>query len=159
GIVTAGSCFAREVRRALVDLGCSSPGFWPPRLTHAHAIHDFLSWCITGEHAGLGYRYDRVESGEIGEWMPGTSHDAHLRGIRDAGAFVLGFATADVWEDRETGNVFWRGVPRDVHVPGRHAPRHTTVEENEAAVRRLVELIRSENAAAPIILMLSPVLI
>jgi hypothetical protein len=157
-IITLGSCFARQLRGCLSDLGCSSGSFrTPSRIASTFAILDFISWCVTGEEIGRGYRYDRMEDGEIREWTPEAERAEYLQGMRDAGAFVFGFGLAEIWQDRETGAVFWRGVPDDVYEAGRHEFRLTTVEENEENLLRIIKLIRSVNAAAPIVLMLSPV--
>jgi hypothetical protein len=157
-IITVGSCLAGEVREILGALGCSSGGFRPPfRVTNTYAILDFVSWCVTGEEIGRGYRYDRMADGEIGEWTPEAERDEYVQAMREAGAFVFGFGVAEIWQDRETGTVFWRGVPKDVYQAGRHEFRLTTVEENEENLVRIVELIRSVNPTAPIVLMLSPI--
>ena len=157
-VITLGSCFARQLRDCLTDLGCSSGGFrTPSRLVSTFAILDFISWCVTGEEIGRGYRYVRMDDGEIREWTPEAGREEYLQGIREAGAFVFGFGVSEVWQDRETGAVFWRGVPKDVYKAGRHEFRLTTVEENEENLLRIVELIRSVNATAPIVLMLSPI--
>jgi hypothetical protein len=157
-IITVGSCFAGQVRDVLSALGCSSGAFRTPfRVTNTFAILDFISWCVTGEEAGRGYRYDRMHDGEIREWTPEAEREEYVQAMREAGAFVFGFGVAEVWQDRATGTVFWRGVPKDVYQAGRHEFRLTTVEENEENLFRIVELIRSVNGAAPIVLMLSPI--
>jgi hypothetical protein len=157
-IITIGSCFARELRDCFRDIGCSF-GDFPPLFsaTNTFAIVDFISWCVTGEEIGRGYRYDLTKDKEIREWTPEAERQDYLQGMRKAGAFVLGFGTSEVWEDRETRAVFWRGVPKDVYQSGRHEFRLTTVEENEENLLRIVELIRSVNDTAPIVLMLSPI--
>jgi GSCFA family len=77
--------------------------------------------------------------------------------VREAGAFVFTLGLAEVWQDRETGGVFWRGVPEEIFDAQRHVFRLSTVEENEANIVEIVRLIRSENPSAPILLTLSPV--
>jgi hypothetical protein len=157
-IVTLGSCFARELRGYLKSLGFPSGSFWiPSGLNNTFAILDFVSWCVTGQETGRGYRYDLEEDGELREWTPEAEREQYVQGIRQAGAFVFTLGLAEVWQDRETGAVFWRGVPKGVYEAGRHEHRLTTVEENEQNVLRIVELIRSVNPAAPIVLTLSPV--
>jgi len=157
-IITVGSCFAGHVRRVLSALGCSSGDFPTPfRVTNTFAILDFISWCVTGEEISRGYRYDRMNDGEIREWTPEVEREEYLQGMRQAGAFVFGFGVAEVWQDRETGAVFWRGIPKNLYEAGRHEFRLTTVEENEENLLRIIELIRSVNPTAPIVLMLSPI--
>jgi hypothetical protein len=157
-VVTLGSCFARELRKYLTEGGFESGNFWVPEgLNNTYAILDFVSWIVTGEETGGGFRYDRLESGEIAEWKPEQERSEYLDAVANAGAFVFTFGLAEVWEDRETGGVFWRGVPESIFDADRHVFRLTSVEENETNIARMIELVRSVNASAPIVLTLSPV--
>ena len=157
-VFALGSCFARELLRYLTRAGVASKRLWiPSGLNNTFAILDFFSWCATGEETGKGFRYDRLESGEIREWKPETERQGYAAAFAEAGAFVFTFGLAEVWEDRETGGVFWRGVPEEVFDSGRHVFRLSTVEENAANIRRIVELVRQLNKRAPIVLTLSPV--
>jgi hypothetical protein len=158
-VITLGSCFAQELRRYLDAVGVPvGKVMIPSGLNNTFAILDFMSWTVTGEETGRAFRYDRTSQGEIRPWKESeTRRDGHLGDLRQAGAFVFTLGLAEVWQDRETGGVFWRGVPEEIFDAGRHVFRLSTVEENEANLVRIVELIRSENATAPILLTLSPV--
>jgi len=157
-VVTLGSCFAREIRSYLAKAGFASDNFWiPSALNNTYALVDFMSWAVTGSETGRGYRYDATEGGGIDEWKPEEERERILGYLRDAGAFVFTIGLAEIWEDRETGGVFWRGIPRDVFDPERHVFRLSTVEENERNILEIVRLVREVNAAAPVILTLSPV--
>lgn len=157
-VVTLGSCFAAELRHFLNKFSFASRSFWiPSGLNNTFAILDFVSWCVTGNQTGRGYRYDRAEDGSIEEWLPSEERERYVEHLRQAGAFVFTLGLAEVWEDRETGAVFWRGVPESVFDSQRHVFRLTTVEENAANIRQIIQLIRQVNPDAPIILTLSPV--
>jgi GSCFA family len=157
-VFTLGSCFARELLRYLTKAGVSSKRLWiPSGLNNSFAILDFFSWCATGEETGRGFRYDRLETGEIIEWKPEAERQAYADEFAKAGAFVFTFGLAEVWEDRETGGVFWRGVPEEIFDADRHRFRLTTVEENAVNIRRIVELCGQLNPTAPVVLTLSPV--
>ena len=120
-IITICSCFARELRQCLGDLGCSFGGFRAPyRVTSTFSILDFIAWCVTGEEIGRGYRYDRMEDDEIREWTPEAEREEYLRGMREAGAFVFGFGVSEVWQDRETGVVFGQRIASVRRAPGVH---------------------------------------
>jgi hypothetical protein len=157
-VVTLGSCFARELLLFLQRSGANSTRFWiPSGLNNTFAILDFFSWCITGEQTGRGYRYERGAGGDIQEWVPPAERDAYLGALSGAGAFVFTLGLAEVWQDRDTGHVFWRGIPRAIFDSNRHVFRLTTVDENTDNLRRTIELIRKVNTEAPIVLTLSPV--
>ena len=157
-VVTMGSCFARELRDHLSARGFASGNFWiPSGLNNTFAILDFVSWCVTGSDTGAGFRYDRFDDGEIRQWMPEGKRGRYETKLAEAGAFVFTFGLAEVWQDRETKGVFWRGIPEEIFDSERHEFRLTTVEENEQNIVRIVELIRSVNQNAPIVLTLSPV--
>ncbi len=157
-VVTLGSCFARELRTRLEEAGFASSNVWiPSGLNNTFAILDFISWCVTGEETGRGFRYDRTDNGAIAEWAPLGERDEYVARLRDASAFVFTLGLAEVWEDAATGGVFWRGVPNELFDAERHVFRLSSVEENEANILRIVELIRTVNARAPVVLTLSPV--
>ena len=157
-VLTMGSCFARNLRKALSVAGLEAQSVYVPSgLNNTFAILDFVSWCVTGSETGQGFRYDRTEEGEILEWKPDSERSRYLDAIRDAGAFVFTIGLAEVWQDRETGGVFWRGVPEEIFDADRHVFRLSSVEENEENLRRVIELVRSVNPRAPIVLTLSPV--
>jgi hypothetical protein len=157
-VVTLGSCFARELRKFLARAGCESDNFWiPSALNNTYAILDFVSWCVTGRETGHGYRYDATEDGDIREWMPEEERERIREYLETAGAFVFTLGLAEIWEDRETGGVFWRGIPRDLFDPERHVFRLSSVEENGRNMLEIVQLVRQVNEAAPIVLTLSPV--
>lgn len=157
-VITLGSCFARELRLFLSISGVNAKRFWiPSGLNNTFAILDFFSWCVTGTETGRGYRYERGSDGGIGEWTPEAEREAYLDAFARAGAFVFTIGLAEVWQDRETGSVFWRGVPKEIFDAERHTFRLTTVDENTANLREVIALIRRINATAPIVLTLSPV--
>jgi hypothetical protein len=118
---------------------------------------DFISWVVTGSETGRGFRYDTTSQGEIAEWKPEQERAEMLDYVRGAGAFVFTLGLAEIWEDPETGGVFWRGVPKDVYRADRHVFRRSTVAENERNLLQIVDLIRRANTTAPIVLTLSPV--
>lgn len=157
-VVALGSCFARELRNCLNMAELSSDSFWiPAGLNNSFALLDFISWCITGAETEKGYRYDRDATGQICEWTPTEERAGYLRHFQNAGAIVLTFGLAEVWEDKLTGGVFWRGVPDQIFDSERHVSRVTTVEENQNNMRRIIQTIRLVNPQAPIIFTLSPV--
>jgi len=157
-VVTLGSCFARELRYFLGRYGLASSTFWiPSGLNNTFAIADFVSWCVTGKETARGYRYDRNEDGSIAEWTPDTEQKVYQKYFTKAGALVFTLGLAEVWEDTETEQVFWRGVPDEIYDAKRHRFRLSTVDENVANIHEIIKLIRSVNAIAPIIFTLWPV--
>jgi GSCFA family len=157
-VITLGSCFARNLRRMLDKAGVSASRFYiPSGLNNTFALLDLISWCVTGEETARGFRYDRMEDGAIRDWTPVDEREVYRQALADAGAFVFTLGLAEVWEDRETGGVFWRGIPESVFDADRHVSRLSTVGENDENMARLVELIRIVNPTAPIVVTLSPV--
>lgn len=157
-VITLGSCFARNLRSTLARSGVNASQFWiPSGLNNTFAILDFFSWCVMGAQTGRGFRYERNKSGEIQEWNPVAERDTYVEAFKEAGAFVFTIGLAEVWQDRETGSVFWRGIPNEIFDANRHVFRLSTVDENAANLRQTIALIRQLNPTAPIVLTLSPV--
>ena len=156
-VVTLGSCFARELRTYLEQSGVASDNIaLNAELDNTYAILDFLSWIVTGRETGRGFRYE-TSSGDISEWTPPGGREKLLAKLHRGQAYVFTLGLAEIWEDRKTGGVFWRGIPADIFDARRHVFRLSTVEENEQNIRRIIELIRTLNPSAPIVLTLSPV--
>jgi hypothetical protein len=157
-VVAIGSCFAGELRHYLAEAGLQSKRIWIPEgLNNTYAVVDFLTWCVTGNTTASGFRYDRLPDGSIAEWTPRESQNSYGRRMAEAGAIVLTLGVAEVWEDRQSGKVFWHGVPQGIFDAKRHRSRLTTVDENVSNLGRIIMLIRRVNADAPIVLTLSPV--
>jgi hypothetical protein len=157
-VVTLGSCFARELRTFLSEAGLLATRLRIPEgLNNTFAILDFVSWAVTGSETGRGFRYDRLDSGEIEEWVAEEEREAFTTAFAEAGAFVFTIGLAEVWQDRETGGVFWRGVPKEIFDADRHVFRLTTVEENAVNILETIDLVRQINPTAPIVVTLSPV--
>lgn len=157
-VITLGSCFADELRNFLEAAGFSSASFWVPSgLNNTFALVDFVSWCVSGRVTARAYRYERLNDGEIGEWTPEAERQEYEARFREAGCFVFTLGLAEVWEDRETHGVFWRGVPQAIFDASRHVFRLSSVTENEENILNLIRLIREVNETAPIVLTLSPV--
>jgi hypothetical protein len=157
-VIALGSCFAAELRKFMTEAGLAATHLRIPEgLTNTFAIRDFVSWVVTGAETGRGFRYDRLESGEIAEWVPPEERGTFASAFAEAGAFVFAIGLAEVWEDVETGGVFWRGVPKEIFEADRHVFRITTVEENRENILATVDLLRAANPNAPIIVSLSPV--
>jgi GSCFA family len=157
-VVAIGSCFAGELRAYLGRAGFASKRIWVPEaLNNTYALLDFLNWCVSGETTGTGFRYDRDQDGRIREWVAPEPPDRYAARLAEAGAIVITIGLAEVWQDKKTGGVFWHGVPKQIYDADRHSCRLTTVDENAANLRRLIELVRRVNPRAAIVLTLSPV--
>jgi len=157
-VITIGSCFAEELRRALETGGFASSNFFVPNgLNNTFAVCDFMSWCATGEATEAGWSYERHQDGTISEWTPSDERERYRTYLEHAGAFVFTLGLAEVWEDIPTGKIFWRGVPDSIFDAGRHRFRLSTVDENVRNIRDIVAMVRTVNERAPIVITLSPV--
>ena len=89
-VVTLGSCFARELRSFLSEAGLLATQLRIPEgLNNTYALLDFVAWCVTGSETGRGFRYDRLESGEIEEWVADEERETFMDAFANAGAFVF----------------------------------------------------------------------
>jgi GSCFA family protein len=157
-VVAIGSCFAGELRHYLAQAGVDSKRIWVPEgLNNTYALLDFLSWCVSGDTTRTGFRYDRDRDGKIRQWVAPEPRERYSTLLAGSGAVVFTIGLAEVWQDKETGGVFWHGVPKQIYDSDRHVSRLTTVEENAANIRRLIDLVRSVSPGAPVVLTLSPV--
>lgn len=155
-LISFGSCFSREIRKRLQQGGSEARNFFfKASLNHTFSALDTLSWCVTGEETGQALRHARTPRGDIRKWTPDADREQYKSSLEQAGAFLFAFGTAEIWQDRETGGAAWRGVPENIFDTSRHMFRLSTVEENEGNILRIIELVRSVNSEAPIVLMLT----
>jgi hypothetical protein len=89
--------------------------------------------------------------------MPEAEQQSYKATFEQADGFVLTIGLAEVWSDRETGGVFWRGVPKGMFDEARHECRLTTVFENEENLAEIIRLLNRHCGEKPIIVTLSPV--
>jgi hypothetical protein len=157
-ILTMGSCFAQELRNYLNENGMKSDWmFVPPGLNNTFALQTFVDWCITGNDAHEPYWYDEHEDGGAVKWRPEEEKETYREIFGRIDGLILTVGLAEVWYDITTGGVFWRGVPKSMFDDEKHRCRISTVEENEANLRSLIETVRALRPGLPIILTLSPI--
>lgn len=139
-ILTMGSCFARNLRAYLKDNGKSSETInIPSGLNNSFAIRQYIEWAITGKRSEDAYWYDVAE--EVWE-SPQEQYEV-LEEIKETAGFVCTFGLAEVWKDKLTNGVFWRGVPKGKFDSEIHECVTSSVSENLQNMNRIYELIQS----------------
>lgn len=157
-LLTLGSCFATELRLHLATFGQAADGLWVPEgLNNTFALRQFIEWCILGKPSADAYWYDAHKDGQATKWTPEAEQRDYRERFETADGVVITIGLAEVWEDQETGGIFWRGVPKNIYEPGRYVCRMTSVEENLDNIQRIVGAIRSTSPTKPIIFTLSPI--
>lgn len=156
-ILALGSCFATKLRTYMENKGISSSGIWVPEgLNNTYSLRQFIQWSVSGTLSDNAYWYDAHEGRGV-KWTPSHEQEKYKNLFETASGFVITVGLAEVWEDLETGGVFWRGVPKSIYEPGRYKLRMTTVEENESNLRGIIDELKQIDESKPIILTLSPI--
>jgi hypothetical protein len=157
-IMTMGSCFAARLRAWIRShQRAAETVFVPEGLNNSFAVRQFVEWSLTGNKSTDAYWYDQGEDGTAQLW---TSHEEQrtvCEKFKSYSGFVLTLGLSEVWRDRETGGVFWRGVPERIFDPQRHECVVSTVEENTKNLLMIIRLLREHCGDKPIIVTLSPV--
>ena len=86
-----------------------------------------------------------------------ASREASREAICNADAFIVTLGLAEVWYEKESGDVFFGAVPHEQFDPERHAFRVSSVEENRDNLLAMHQLLRETRPQAPIVFTLSPV--
>ena len=71
--------------------------------------------------------------------------------------FILTLGLSEVWCNTQTGEVFWRAIPRDKFDASRHGFRVSTVAENLENLEAIHAVIRKHRPSASIVITLSPI--
>ncbi len=157
-VLTIGSCFARELRFFLNEAGLNSSNFIiPSGLNNSFAIHDFIYWVVNGKTSNIAYGYDTNIDGKIVEWTPSEELESYRNYFKKCECFVFTLGLSEVWEEKKTKKVFWRGVPEKIFEKNQFNFRLTTVEENTNNIIEIIKLIKLINKQTKIFITLSPV--
>ncbi len=170
-VTSFGSCFAEHISRFLRDHGYTTGLSLVNKELHA----DFANSHVVRFGEGIVNTFALRQQFE---WAYGetrftedlwhgsdgeiAAYDEHVRrSTRDlferTDVFILTLGLSEVWYSRETGDVFWRAIPRDQFDPGRHGFRVSDCNENAENLERILALIHEHRPRARVILTLSPV--
>jgi len=156
-ILTYGSCFAANLRNSLHNRGFSAESVDVPEgLNNSFALLNYFRWALNGSFIGNG-AYDRSTSGAIEKWGDRKSHAVHSAALRQAKLLVITFGLSEVWYDKESGDVYWRGVPEKDYSASRHAFRVLTVAETKDNIIEMLSILRLHLGNIPIFLTVSPI--
>lgn len=156
-LLTMGSCFAMRIREWMEKNGRGSETiFIPEGLNNSFAVRQYIDWALTGNRSSDAYWYDTTDEG-ISKWESPTEQKFIKQEFDNHAGIVITLGLAEVWRDKQTEGVFWRGVPDGVFDPSKHENVMSTVNENVNNIKQIVSLIRSHCGNKPIIITLSPV--
>ena len=163
--VTAfGSCFAQGVREYLLNNGYMAYNpvgkRWVPIVSIAEGINTTFTllqqfdwaWGNKSISEGLWIAKDKVKFSPTEEARQVTKEI-----FDNTTVFILTLGLSEIWYDKVTNEVFWRGIPKDQYDPERHAFRVSTVDENLENLEKIYAYIRSRRPDAQIIVTLSPI--
>ena len=163
-ILAFGSCFAQEVKKRLRHSGYRVLGRVANEqvpvvrqaagINNTFAIRQQLEWAFEGKSPNEPLWWDQnrrqVEARE--------SDRTRTREIfEQTDVFIITLGLSEVWHNKQTGEVFWRAIPRHHYDPEVHGFKVSTVTENLENLRVTQRLIRTHNPDAHIIFTLSPV--
>ncbi|MEQ8664788.1 MAG: GSCFA domain-containing protein [Rhodospirillales bacterium] len=156
-LVTMGSCFADRIRRWLASQGKLADNIdVPSGLNNTFAVRQFIEWALTGNRSEDAYWYDKGDDGAY-HWEAPEEHAFYKAAFAQAGGLVVTLGLSEVWRDRETGGVFWRGVPEVLFDVSRHEFVVSSVDDNAGNLRRIIRAVRDNIGDIPIVFTLSPV--
>jgi len=71
--------------------------------------------------------------------------------------FIMTLGLSEIWYNKETNDVFWRAIPKNMFDPKKHGFRISTYQENLDNLKRIYSIIRRFKSNAKIVFTLSPV--
>jgi len=160
--VTAfGSCFAQHIRKYLRDktqrFVVKSKALpiihFGEGINTTFAIRQQFDWAWNNCNFEESLWYSKTERVE-----PTEDNRIETRAIFDkTDVFILTLGLSEVWSNKVTKEVFWRGIPKEQFNPEIHEFRVSTVSENLENLQHVVQTIKANNTTAKIIFTLSPV--
>lgn len=162
-IVTLGSCFAKHLRNAISLQRDSSKKddltkslTIPEDLNNTFAVRQYFEWIFTGNMIQGSYWYVQGDDGPS-LWREEKEREAVKNILENTKLFVITIGVGEIWRDKETGGVFWRGIPEEIHDADRHEAVMSTVDENAENLKAIEKLIYRHVPDASIVFSLSPV--
>ena len=170
-IVTLGSCFAKYLQQSIdhakniIARDAPTTGETrgetrvisiPEDMNNTFAIAQYFEWVFTGNMIQGSYWYVQGENGPS-LWRSDAERENVKEYLQQVKLFVITIGVAEVWRDKETGGVFWRGMPAEIHNADRHEAVMSTVDENTENLRHIENLIYEHVPDASIVFSLSPV--
>ena len=163
-ITAFGSCFAREVTEFLFNEGYRV--FGRDLSLDAHIVR---SGDGIANSAALAQQFEWA----FNRWEPSSDLWHGVDGkvnktsekvkettreiFKSTDVFIFTLGLSEVWIDKQTGDAFWRAIPREVFNPERHDFQILSVHENRQNLRRVYDIIRTNRPEAEIIITLSPI--
>lgn len=157
-ILTFGSCFANEIRASLIGKGITSATLIIPEgLNNTFALSSFIEWSLTGTRSEMAYWYDNdTERGAL-RWEAQEEQGHYAAMMKKTQGFIITLGLSEVWRDRETGGIFWRGVPDHLFSAERHELILSNVSDNADNIRNIYNLIQEHCGDRPVIVTVSPI--
>lgn len=172
--VTAfGSCFAQNISRWLMrqqystgerlaltrrdaplDIYNSHVVRFGEGIVNTFALRQQFEWALEGKQFAEDLWYG--SKGELAAYSDDTRMQTREL-FMTSEVFILTLGLSEVWCNKQTGEVFWRAIPKDKFDPSRHGFRVTTVAENLDNLEAIYALIRKHRPSASIVLTLSPI--
>lgn len=162
-ITTFGSCFAANIRSFFYERGYpihNPKSHWLPiihvgeGLNTTFALRQQFAWAWENEQIDNELWID-ADKRRFTITEEGRLETQEIFNKTDV--FIITVGLSEVWYNKQTNGVFWRGVPMDKYNPEIHAHRVSTVDENFRNLNYIYKLIRTHRPEANIIITLSPV--
>lgn len=153
-VACIGSCFAQEMAKSLSDQGRTTAHIpLSERWNTSFAVHHFVAAVLDGTPLPAGFLPHGVD---VGEFVKRSGE------LKEADAFIVTFGLSLCWFELATNRMVLdvragHSLKGLANVVTTHTMRQTTVSENVAEIRAVIDCIRRHRPLAPIILTLSPV--
>ena len=163
-ITTFGSCFAEHIAGYLnragyltADNGKSNNSYvirCGEGMVNSAAIAQQLQWAYGNTEFNEPLWYDK--GGKEARYEEDVRRDTRLIFDRSQ-VFIITLGLSEVWYNKQTGETFWRAIPKSQFDPARHGFKVLSTAENLANLETAYRLIREHRSDAAIIFTLSPV--
>jgi hypothetical protein len=163
-ITAFGSCFAHHVTKYLKDNRYRVFGDDMPVNSYVIRCGEgMVNTAVIAQQ--FRWAYDEIEfdqalwhdkEGNASEYL--TEVRLNTRRIFDqTDVFIVTLGLSEVWYDKQSGEIFWRSIPRNVYDPSRHGFKILNVSENKSNLEIIYNRIRTRRPKATVIFTLSPV--
>jgi len=162
-ITAFGSCFIGHILRWLkkidfnlttnleADIHITNVG---EGLANPHSIYQQFEWALENKKIPDGLWYG------AGVKEYGLDESIRLKTkeiLLNTEVFIFTLGVSEIWEDIESGETFWKGVPKDKYDSTKHRFRVLSMGETKNKIASLYHIIKKHIPSAKIIISVSPI--
>ncbi len=156
-IITFGSCFAQNIRKALIEKEVTAENIEIPEgMNTSFAVSEYINFLLKNDHE----KNNELDTGFLGGGIQVIDTEKASKAynfLKTAECVIITYGLSEIWEDKKTQSVLWGGVPAELYDKKRYIFRQSSVEENVLNIEKTFDDLKKLNHKIKIVFTVSPI--